>query len=774
MTQLKQEDQDYLVSMADQPLRKTDLIRLVEIWKRNHSSWTTAKNMSRLFSKSHMPNTMIRLNKIIQELPQNRHDTLGLDVIARIYEEVITYRIESNSSSASSLMSTTNQIIRALMTTSDMFPHVMEPYKLTDNDTMQLHKFHNKFLIMADVQSLINFFTHTAQKFNKPFVDQYLALYKYFEKFNYLLEKYKGASYNEAVPEECFTDVIIFFENNINEHPNIEIVLKALKQSKTYENYQQKPQREEISFSLNKQQDVPEVLDLQPDYSQEAIYDIPNLAGKVLTYQVFEQCAGIVFQQLGAESTLSLIWENLEKRGQPDEQIDHVLRGRLFEYAENHQAEIKANETLTNVMQALFSTMTMRTCITISVNSSDEEIITMLNGMMEAAEKFYANNRNSQWTTVTNIDTFRYMIEGIETLKNKIGDIFVYYSSRGESVSMIHLDKYDDDTQLEKSLRKFVVSTIQSYEKARENDKLASWFRRVNTQKGCIEAAMEDVLTWSALTLSDNRDISLIVLPEFVEVMAEAASKLKDSIDSMHVYQIANRVWKLLKLLDAYKNYPDGLQGKCQYDKDYAPDKVITKENIAKYFLFIGVAECPRFDELLNEECIEKGLKSAIITLANKGGSFDISANLLALKIYQILSEQKETKYQDGNEVKEITEENIKSFLLLRDYQEELDIGLCDFKELVDGLHTSALSGLFGRNEETTFSNVMKSIIAQLEVENISRCNKDPIYAHDGIVLVENIINYLVVKYGYDELDDDSDLQKHDENETPGFFSFKC
>lgn len=808
MPKLKQADSQFLQSLVERPLTVQDLTRIITLWRENHGSWASMRR------RGHMTNTIQRILDIAKGLIGRPADqALDAETLEQLFENVVKYRDESDSKSAQSEYSTTTQIVQALISSQSLRSFVLQPYVLDAADKRKIDLMAGRPLLINDLMSLVHIFELRKIKFQKPFFQNIDVPVVMFDDLkHYLMAQYlKGVAQHldyQGLTKLQLEHLLALLEENKDHYPNIDVYQNLIKASSTYQRlilgvvpdehrnerrherrhehrheYRHErpididhgddnlpevpvPAKNNLGFPARKPHKIPSPKPQAPiphnndlRVNQQAF--LASLEGKDLTWGGIEDLARICDAQLSKEKNiLGKMFNDLDKKGERDEVIDHVFRGRLFELSEEQHETIKHSELLSNVFEALFSTRTMKTCITVNVHSPDDEILALIEEMKkDCQDNFHGGQRRAMEL----MNGIKFIITSMDKMVRQIGGNYTFNLPEGGTL-LAHCETYGHDKdKMRRCFRKFALSVVQAYQKAKHNDKVQTFFNEWTRGYGCIEGSTAEVLRWSALNLSDNKDIPLIVLPTFDKVFEEANLRLelgKEGSPALDwdAYKVADEVYNEIPRGEIYRGFPRDLLYKCQRNADFAPDQVITKEKLSEYVAeYIETHFYPDFDELVN-----RYVETALNQLLDHNADDAISANRVSARIYRLLQDAKQLKcrpkapYTEDDDVIVIDEAMIKNYLTTAlNYQEDPHAVLKPASELMQHYYEQAMERLLGQEKDLTPQNYFQDILLQYDLDRQPDCEIDDFYTPQGHLTAEVIYLFLVTQGVYDEPHDE-------------------
>lgn len=155
---INEENKNYLLDLTGRPLSYQVVTSCFEIWKVSRSRWTKFKYPSRLGHENAMSTTWLQVTDMISRFPDdvNHEDELTPEFVAQL-AAVIDYRDASESGSAKTEKSSTNQIFKALLTTSTMQQHYFGRGDLTVVDQEFIAGLSNRAVTYGDLVKLGQF-----------------------------------------------------------------------------------------------------------------------------------------------------------------------------------------------------------------------------------------------------------------------------------------------------------------------------------------------------------------------------------------------------------------------------------------------------------------------------------------------------------------------------------------------------------------------------------------------------------------------------------------
>ncbi len=747
MPKLKKEDSQFLSKLDGQNLTNNDVKRLILIWQRNHNTRTTIFNASR-WGGNHMGETMVLLNNIADILNSDARDITP--AVAEKLAAVVKFHDESNSKSANTETSTTSQIIQALIKTKDVMPFMYEAPSVEKAKILSEQISPGYTRISGQILKAIAF---AARSLPREFKKEYLR-----NRLN---------SFVRFLPLENFMRDNPLIRNDLSDSQLNELLallgqyedefyfaslsgtlLKNTIRYKRIENPEEKnPDAEPIAVPGV----VPKVQ--SPFFNIPRLFSLPegllNMAkykNASLTYGLLREVETLE-KKYSQSKFVSNIMKDIKGNLPDDEVIDFLIRDRLFR-AEEIFTEQDGSSVEAELFNAIFSTSTMRSCITVGKNSSNGELIEILDEMLLSAKG----------AGIANINTFKFILKNPDVLDNHIGGIYwemyngtVWGFSKVQGAAL-HLETYNGDkTKMHATFRALITGIIKAYQKAKEHDRVNLFQDKIDYNNGnaCIEGRMKGcgVLTWAA-GLTDNKEISLVRLPTVNELLKEFTIKMKkkfgDSyIDDYDIYQHLDFFFVFLPSSEYYANYPKELIGKCKKDQTYAPEGNFESKYIAGYFANTFYAEYPSLKELV--ELHKSKVLNKLMESHQDDKDFSISATKLARSIYRELEREEKLFHESDSGSQPLTEEVIQLYLFEEGYtDEEGNDAFKGFVELLGYYHGQALGRLLDQDKDIDFPNVINDILLQLKLDHIEECAKDDFYCPTGEITADVIALWML------------------------------
>ncbi len=156
---ISKQNQHCLDEFNHQPLTVNRVKQCLRIWESSHSIFTTLRNPSRLAHKKNFPHTLNRLYKVIENIPSSDREISN--AVAQKIHNTILYRDSSHSSSAASLMSSANGVIKAIISTSTMRAICLNPMshqQLSVKELNFLGSLSKKHITYAEIQQCANLY----------------------------------------------------------------------------------------------------------------------------------------------------------------------------------------------------------------------------------------------------------------------------------------------------------------------------------------------------------------------------------------------------------------------------------------------------------------------------------------------------------------------------------------------------------------------------------------------------------------------------------------
>lgn len=650
MPKLTPEDNALLTDVKNNQITLSILETLLALWKRNHSSVTTLFNISRWGIDNHMNKTISRLKTVIEDLkPQvvSPEAALNEEQINTLFREVIQFHDSSTEATAKVKKSTTSQIIIALCqhpTIQRLFFAPNDVCRLAPQNEEQLAKLLNgNTLTRTTLKKLESFLTLSRQVLQKKYLHEIIPREIPHPDYQTFYEQIiKRDPFHLPLSQGTFEEILNFFMNH-----SCPMYKQVAQQLKTTNNYEIPGVPIAIEEVIDKKHvdknDVPAPIegfdDLESMSNDELFLD--SLKGALLTYGQLKQCLAIARKTVCDDSLLLKLSDKLVGLGD-DEQVNyafkdeiHLLKYLLDQQHQKHPFEKK-------VIDAIYSSETMRSCVTITPDSSLEELNFILDEMQKNSPTIGASS---------NIYAFRFIINNQEKLLNDnkeafmLSDTLVHSNSIKRKVPLIHFDYGCTRKQVCKNLYALCLDVMSVYQKAKEQDKEEIFYDMINiTSTPCFEGRIKwcNVMEWGQL-LSDNRWIKSVEhLPSLNTIFAEFNRHMNKLygihyIATNHVYILVGNFLDYMEIANCYKGLPRETIGQCKQDDESAPEGLLTEAVIEHYLVNIFAARYPTLEELIKPKLpaikekigldhINKDSLEAVVNILNeclKGKLFD-------------------------------------------------------------------------------------------------------------------------------------------------------